>query len=293
MHPAPSIILFTILSGFGFGVITWIGILQYFSMVSSLEVISFSILGGFFAVIGLISSTFHLANKKNAIKSFSQWRSSWLSREAVASVICLSLVFINISFVFFEKYSLSLVGIMASIFSFITVFTTSMIYAQLRSIPAWNTMLTPLIFLSASILGGAILLKQDYALYGLVFFSVIQLLFWVYSDSSEKNMKTNLSTALGFNENNSIRSFDKAHTNQNYLLNEMVYKVGRKHSKRIRYISFLFAVLIPSGLMLLNNNDSYLAAFIFSFLHLLGLYFSRWLFFAEAVHVVSFYYEGN
>ena len=80
MHPAPSIILFTILSGFGFGIITWIGILQYFSMVSSLEVISFSILGGFFAVIGLISSTFHLANKKNAIKSFSQWRSSWLSR---------------------------------------------------------------------------------------------------------------------------------------------------------------------------------------------------------------------
>ena len=292
MHPAPSIILFTILSGFGFGVIAWVGFLQYFSLISPLEVIAFSILGGFLTVIGLISSTFHLANKKNAIKSFSQWRSSWLSREAVASVICLLLVFINISFIFFEKHSFPLLGIIASFFSLITVFTTSMIYAQLRAIPAWNTMLTPCIFLSASVAGGAILLKLDYALYVLVAFSVIQLMFWISSDLSEKNMKTNLSTALGFNKNYSIRSFDKAHTNQNYLLNEMVYKIGRKHSKRIRYISFLFSILIPSILIFFVNADSYLVASIFSVIHLLGLYFSRWLFFAEAKHVVSFYYEG-
>ncbi len=291
MHPAPSIILFTILSGFGFGVITWIGILQYFSMVSSLEVISFSILGGFFAVIGLISSTFHLANKKNAIKSFSQWRSSWLSREAVASVICLVFVFSNIVFVYFGIYNFLLAGLMASLFSVITVFTTSMIYTQLRAIPAWNTVLTPLIFLFSSVVGAAILLKPEYALYGLVLLLAVQLLFWIYNDQLVKNMKTNISTALGFTQKSSIRSFDKAHTNQNYLLNEMVYKIGRKHSKRLRYLSVFFSILIPTIIIFFLSSDSYLAGSLLSATHLLGMYFSRWLFFAEAKHVVSFYYD--
>ncbi len=293
MHPAPSIILFTILSGFGFGVITWIGILQYFSIVSSLEVISFSILGGAFSVIGLVSSTFHLANKKNAIKSFSQWRSSWLSREAVASVVCLTFVFINVVFIFFGKYNFPLIGLTASLLSIITVFTTSMIYAQLRSIPAWNTVLTPFIFLFGSVIGAAILLKPDYALYGLALLLAIQILFWMYSDKSEKNMKTNISTALGFTEKNVIRSFDKAHTNQNYLLNEMVYKIGRKHSKRLRYLTVLFSILIPIFSIIFLRGDSYLMGSLLSVIHLFGMYFSRWLFFAEAKHVVSFYYDES
>jgi DMSO reductase anchor subunit len=293
MHPAPSIILFTILSGFGFGVIAWVGFLQYFLLISSLEVIAFSILGGFFAVIGLISSTFHLANKKNAIKSFSQWRSSWLSREAVASVICLAFVFVNIVGVHFGRDNFPLAGLMASFLSVITVFTTSMIYAQLRSIPAWNTVLTPFIFLFGSVVGAAILLKPDYAFYGLALFLAIQILFWLYIDQSEKNMKTNISTALGFNQENSIRSFDKAHTNQNYLLNEMVYKIGRKHSKRLRYISVSFSILIPIIIMFFVRIDSYLAGALVSAIHLLGMYFSRWLFFAEAKHVVSFYYDES
>ncbi len=293
MHPAPSIILFTILSGFGFGVIAWVGFLQYFSLISSLEVIAFSILGGFLAVIGLISSTFHLANKINAIKSFSQWRSSWLSREAVASIVSLLLVFINLIIVYFGKNTVPLIGIIASLFSIVTVFTTSMIYAQLRSVPSWNTLLTPFIFILAALVGAAILLRPDYALYGLAVLLVIQFLFWLYRDQTEKNMKTNISTALGFTEESSIRSFDKAHTNQNYLLNEMVYKIGRKHSRRLRYLSVLFSIFIPVSIMLLVRFDTYVVGAIVSVIHLLGMYFSRWLFFAEARHAVSFYYDRS
>ena len=66
MHPAPSIILFTVLSGFGFGLISIIGLLQFFSQISIFDLITFSILGIIFSTVGLVSSFFHLANKKNA-----------------------------------------------------------------------------------------------------------------------------------------------------------------------------------------------------------------------------------
>jgi hypothetical protein len=36
--------------------------------------------------LGLLSSTFHLGHPERAWRAFSQWRSSWLSREGVAAV---------------------------------------------------------------------------------------------------------------------------------------------------------------------------------------------------------------
>ena len=96
MHPAPSIILFTVLSGFGFGLISIIGLLQFLSVITMFDLIIYSIIGVIFATVGLVSSFFHLANKKNAIKSLSQWQTSWLSREAIASISCLLVVFGNV-----------------------------------------------------------------------------------------------------------------------------------------------------------------------------------------------------
>ena len=45
MHPAPSIILFTVLSGFGFGLISILGVLQFLNAISVFDLIIFSILG--------------------------------------------------------------------------------------------------------------------------------------------------------------------------------------------------------------------------------------------------------
>ena len=48
MHPAPSIILFTVLSGFGFGLISIVGLLQFFSQISAVDIVIFSVIGLFF-----------------------------------------------------------------------------------------------------------------------------------------------------------------------------------------------------------------------------------------------------
>jgi hypothetical protein len=43
-------------------------------------------MGGLLVSLGLLSSTFHLGHPERAWRAFSQWRSSWLSREGVAAV---------------------------------------------------------------------------------------------------------------------------------------------------------------------------------------------------------------
>ena len=290
MHPAPSIILFTVLSGFGFGLISIVGLLQFLNQISEFDIIIFSGMGLFFSIIGLISSFFHLANKKSAIKSMSQWQTSWLSREAISSIFCLSIVVGNIGWVFVQNRYINEVGIILFLLSLFTIFTTSMIYAQLKTVPSWNNMLTPALFIFTALAGGSILLLDYASLVLLLIFGVLQVLFWYIADQSFIHKETSVGTALGFSKNEDIRAFDVAHTNRNYLLNEMVYKVARKHAVKIRYISFFAAFVLPMSLILIFPGNFSVSVLIIAS-HLVGIYFSRWLFFAEAKHSVSFYYQ--
>ena len=290
MHPAPSIILFTVLSGFGFGLTSIVGLLQFLNQISMVDIIIFSSMGLFFSTIGLISSFFHLANKKNAIKSMSQWQTSWLSREAISSIFCLSIVVGNIGWIFVQNMYINEVGIILFLLSLITIFTTSMIYAQLKTVPSWNNMLTPTLFIFAALAGGSILITDYASLVLLLIFAVLQVFFWYIADRSFIDIETTVGTALGFSKNEDIRAFDAAHTNRNYLLNEMVYKVARKHAIKIRYISFFAAFVLPMSLILIFPGNFSVSVLIIAS-HLVGIYFSRWLFFAEAKHSVSFYYQ--
>ncbi len=80
MHPAPSVILFTVLSGMGFGCLAFLG-LGLPAPAGWTAFLHWG-LGYALAVGGLSASTFHLGNPQRALKAFSQWQTSWLSREA-------------------------------------------------------------------------------------------------------------------------------------------------------------------------------------------------------------------
>ena len=78
MHPAYSIIVFTTLSGLGYGlaVVLGLGFLDPASLSTKIAyVVSIGLIG-----IGLSSSLLHLGNPQRAWRALSQWRSSWLSR---------------------------------------------------------------------------------------------------------------------------------------------------------------------------------------------------------------------
>ena len=287
MHPSPSVIIFTALSGLGFGLLVFLGLKM--PDVTGVLAFIFFVIGFGLAVGGLISSTFHLGRPERSIKAFKQWRSSWLSREAIAAVFTLSIMAVYaIGRIFFD-YDIRILGVAGAIMSIVTVFTTSMIYAQLKSIPRWNTKLTPAYFLSLSLAGGALLAGQiKFCLLLLLISGIIQLLVWIKGDRALALSGTTIESGTGLGTIGRVRAFEPPHTGTNYLLKEFVHIVGRKHSAKLRIIALILMIGIP--ILLLSLSFSYFLAALSVISHIAGLFISRWLFFAEAEHVVGLYY---
>lgn len=287
MHPSPSVIIFTALSGLGFGLLVFLGLKM--PDVTGVLAFIFFVIGFGLAVGGLISSTFHLGRPERSIKAFKQWRSSWLSREAIAAVFTLSVMAVYaIGRIFFD-YDIRILGVAGAIMSIVTVFTTSMIYAQLKSIPRWNTKLTPAYFLSLSLAGGALLAGQiKFCLLLLLISGIIQLLVWIKGDRALALSGTTIETGTGLGTIGRVRAFEPPHTGTNYLLKEFVHIVGRKHSAKLRIIALI--LMIGTPILLLSLSFSYFLAALSVISHIVGLFISRWLFFAEAEHVVGLYY---
>ena len=287
MHPSPSVIIFTALSGLGFGLLVFLG-LKMPDVTGVLAFIFFAI-GFGLAVGGLISSTFHLGRPERSLKAFKQWRSSWLSREAIAAVFTLSVMAVYaIGRIFFD-YDIRILGVVGALMSIVTVFTTSMIYAQLKSIPRWNTKLTPAYFLSLSLAGGALLAGQiTFCLLLLLISGIIQLLVWIKGDRALALSGTTIESGTGLGAIGRVRAFEPPHTGTNYLLKEFVHIVGRKHSVKLRIITLI--LMIGTPILLLSLSFSHFLAALSVISHISGLFISRWLFFAEAEHVVGLYY---
>ncbi|MFK7762275.1 MAG: dimethyl sulfoxide reductase anchor subunit family protein [Roseobacter sp.] len=287
MHPAPSVIFFTTFSGLGFGLLAWLGI--GIPDVTGWVAFAFFAIAYAMAVGGLLASTFHLGRPERAIKAFLQWRSSWLSREAWCAVGALvTMGFYAAGLVFFDT-RLSLLGWIGSLLSLATVLTTSMIYTQLSTIPRWNMSLTPIKFLAFSIAGGALLSgKVTIAMGLLVVAGLVQFLTWKEGDKAFARAGTTLATATGLGGGGTVRAFEPPHTGTNYLLKEFVHVVGRKHAAKLRIIAMVLMVAVPFTLLMLPFSHGLVIIALAS--HIAGVLTARWLFFAEAEHVVGLYY---
>ncbi len=289
MHPAPSVIFFTVFSGLGFGFLAWLGVgipapqgwaaFPYFFIAFAM------------AVGGLIASTFHLGNPKNAMKAFSQWRTSWLSREAVMAVLTLTAMGIFAAANIFLNISMPPLGIIGAVMALITVYTTSMMYAQLKTVPRWNHWTTSLLFILLALGGGATLAADSL---GTILFvglaALTQIYVWDAGDKRFAKRGHTMETATGLGDIGKVRMYEPPHSGTNYLLSEMVYVIARKHAIKLRIIAFVLAYVAPMLLAMISGRlfDLYIVALI---THIVGLLAQRWLFFAEAEHVVGLYYD--
>ena len=292
MHPAPSVILFTTLSGLGFGLLFFLG-LGMPDVTGMVSFVFFAIAYAL-AVGGLLASTFHLGHPERAMKAFSQWKSSWLSREGCCAVSALIVMGLYAIGTVFLDTQWMLLGVIGAVLSLATVFTTSMIYAQLKTIPRWNMPLTPAMFISFSLAGGALLAGQEtMATALLIIAGLVQLAYWSLGDKAFSESGTNMGTATGLGDRGTVRAFEPPHTGSNYLLREFVHVVGRKHSQKLRMIGFGLGFALPVLLLLLPIEGlalKHTVAAIAVLSHMAGVACSRWLFFAEAEHVVGLYY---
>ena len=287
MHPAPSVIIFTSLSGLGFGLLTFLGLGM--PAPSGFVAFVFFTIAYLLAVGGLLASTFHLGHPERALKAFTQWKTSWLSREAWLSVGALLVMAAYGSGLVFFGVAVAPLGWLGAVLSLATVFATSMIYGQLKTVPRWNTRLTPLLFLTLSLAGGGLLSGQiSSALMLLMAAGIVQVAYWITGDRALAQSGTSLATATGLGETGAVRAFEPPHTGTNYLLKEFVHVVGRKHASKLRIIALI--LMIGTPVVLLSMPFTHWIALVAVIAHVAGLFVSRWLFFAQAEHVVGLYY---
>ena len=293
MKPAFSLIIFTVFSGFGFGLLFWlnsnINLAANFPNYISYP-LAFTI-----ALIGLISSTFHLGNPQRALLAFTQWRTSWLSREAILASLALILSCIHAYLILVNKIYLSWLGLISSGLCLLTIFSTAMIYTQMKTVPRWNMKVTPTLFLLYGLVGSSVILNEPlFSLFLFLILGLVQIITWKRGDQ-KNTAKSSIKTATGISIGNKmIRMLEPPHTGSNYLMKEMINIIAQKHIFKLRWISLSLISLLPAGLsavIAITETNSTILLLLITLVNLLGTLIARWLFFSEAEHVVGLYYD--
>jgi DMSO reductase anchor subunit len=314
MHPAFSVIFFTTASGAGFGLFAWLGFLALADQLPGRLPAGLAlVVGAVFAIAGLFSSVAHLGQPLRSWRAFSQWRSSWLSREGVLAVACL-LVALALGWLLWRapaavsaSVPMRVAGAALSLLSVATIACTAMIYASLKPIPAWTHPLVLPVYLAFALFTGGLLLLAVAGLAGKDFdpatvgtgvmggalvLALLKWLAWRRIDAGAAPVSRN--SALGLPHARPVQVFERPHTEANYLLKEMGYVLARKHARRLRLLSVLLFALVPllAGLLAMNSPHGLVAATMAfaTASALVGAIVERWLFFAEARHLVTLYY---
>ena len=165
MHPAFSVIFFTVSSGAGYGLFMLIALANALGLVKM--DVSTVIIGGILALVlitaGLLSSTLHLANPKNAWRAVMRFKTSWLSREGVFAILFYPVALLYLLGVYITQNQgnalVTFLGLAVVVLALATVFSTGMIYGCLKTIRQWNTALTPANYILLGLASGSVLLS--------------------------------------------------------------------------------------------------------------------------------------
>jgi DMSO reductase anchor subunit len=309
MHPALSVIFFSTATGAGYGLLALLGASAALGLLPPNLLLGLVSLGLALGLIssGLLASTGHLGHPERAWRAFSQWRTSWLSREGVAAVATyLPAGVFAIGWIFLGQTNgwIGLTGLLAAAGAAITVSMTGMIYASLKPIAEWHTPFTLPAYLIYSAMTGLTLLNAVLQVFGLGSGILIGLAAlgtlcgwgwkratWRHNADLSDLPTVNSATGLA---QGSVHSMQWPHTERNYLLKEMGFRIARKHKERLRRIMQILAFGVPIVLfavtLLTSGWIAVSASVLAAPIQLAGMLVERWLFFAEATHAVTIYY---
>ncbi len=310
MAPAFSVIFFTTATGAGYGMLAILGMLYFSGQPVDRTAAMAAIMIGFLLVsFGLLSSTFHLGKPWRAWRAFSQWRSSWLSREGVVSVLSFVpmalMMWLLIDPAELPPYTAT-IGISLTFLSWLTVYCTGMIYRSLPTIHQWHNKYTVLCYVLFSLMSGGVLLNAilmvtdnaNMTITGItallcIWGFLLKRRYWVFIDTTKHGETAETATGLG--HIGKVRMFESPHSADNYLLKEMGFAIGRTHAEKLRKITLIFGFIVPFAFCMLSGAfpGSFVGG-LYGVLALLsvglGMVTERWLFFAQAKHVVTLYY---
>jgi DMSO reductase anchor subunit len=258
---------------------------------------------------GLLYSTIHLGHPERAWRALSQWRSSWLSREGVLAIVSYLPIAL---FAYYwildpqaEDERIVLWGTLTAVAAALTVFCTAMIYRSLGTIHQWANPWTVINYLLLGLAGGALWLNAFMQGFGIADSSVgvaslvlviaawgAKVGYWRFIDTTTHPSTPESATGLGgFGR---VGLFESPHTSANYLLKEMGFQIARKHAAKLRTYAHVLAFLAPSlllgSMLALQGFAAVVLAVLAALSMTAGQLIERWLFFAEAKHVVMLYY---
>jgi len=304
MNPALSIVFFTVASGAGLGLAVWLLAAQLagatdpsrggFGVAAALAALRVS--------AGLLSSTLHLANPRNAWRAFSRFRTSWLSREGVLALALypLGALHLWLSLRGSPLASASAVALIAMALA--TVASTAMIYACLKTVPRWRTWHTPVSYLLYALASGGLLWgaidastgggasRIGLALGLALAAALVKLAFYAkFSNRVHATLNEALAvpeTAAAGRVQGRVRLLDAGHSHGTFLTHEFGFELARGRAGTLRAAMFVLTAAAPAVLAWAGAAGAWAAAACF----LAGVLLERWLFFAQAQHVVRLYH---
>jgi len=302
MRPAFSLIVFTTLSGLGFGLAAILGLGLIMAPTPQWWVIyngvALALIGA-----GVLSSTLHLGHPERAWRAMTQWRSSWLSREGVLAALTTIILLGFAAEGYAEGHGNLKIGIAVALLSLATIWSTAMIYVSLKTVARWHHPLTPFVFVGYAISGGLVLaaaldalanggisLLAQPALMGLISTAIVTMI-WTKQAGAEGSGSTPES-ATGLGNLGEVRMLMPPHSEENWLQHEMGFVVARKHAAKLRLFSVTLAIILPA-VMVYSAAASSAMLVLAAITHVIGVMVSRWLFFAEAKHTVMLYYGAR
>ncbi len=315
MHPAFSVLFFTTLSGTGFGLWFWIAVRialgdkpEWFDGLGWM----FGLLAGAALVAaGVIASLWHLGKPARVWRAFSQWRSSWMSREGVSAIVCFAVAaaLFAVMWLTGAGWPARVIAGLLAIGCIVALYCTAMIYASLKPIPAWRHPLVVPGYLLFAALGGGLLFAPFAGatldapnmvgggmvgagiMMGAVALWLVKRAYWRAIDRDPLPLDTGDAVGL---PGRRVSTFERPHTESNYLTREMGFVVARRHAAKLRRIAVLLFAAIPAlcalPMWLLPHGDASALLWVGAASFQLGAFVERWLFFAEAKHLVTLYY---
>ena len=319
MHPALSVIFFTTLSGAGYGLLAWLGLSIFMTharadlMPALQPLYLWGLVAGLaLSTAGLLCSLAHLGRPGRAWRALSQWRTSWLSREGVmALLVPLPALALLALLLVVEPgpgraIALGACGLLLAALALATVACTAMIYASLPPIPAWRHPLVVPVYLLFALLTGLALLfwlmaallpfapaeggtLLTLALLGALL-AACKAVYWHRID--RQGLPATRGDAVGL-PGREAAVFERPHTEASYITREMAFVAARRHARALRLAVVALLAIVPLlawGLAAIGwLATGGLLAFTCVAL-LAGAFAERWLFFAQARHVVTLYY---
>ena len=309
MHPAISVVLFTVLSGAGYGFVALFVAVDALGLGAATglrELVAAAVIGAVLITVGLLFSVGHLARPGRAWRSFARFRTSWLSREAVLAV-----AFYPVAALYLAAYALSglehnaatlILGTLTALLAVATVVATGMIYACVQAIREWRQALTPVNYLLIGLaLGGALLTAflaatgaetRSAALITMVLLVAAGIAKTAWYAGNGRTGLSSKATALGLGATGPVRLVDRGHSGGNFLTREFQYPLSAGVAQGLRafaLVATFLVPLLPLGVVLLGGAPVW--AYVALGVALAGALVERWLVFAEARHAVRLFYD--